>query len=381
MGWFSEGIEAFDLATLVSQKRWPLYVDPLVRQFLEVGVEAINDAGYTKKETWGKSVGVFVGSRISNFLSYLPDAIKDTIIGTGQNFISALLSHVYNLTGPSMVIDTACSSSLSSLHLACQSIVRGESEMALAGGVDILLDQVPYIGLSESRALSPDGRCYPFDQRANGFVPGEGSGAVLLKPLEKAIEDGNHIYGVIESSAINNDGNTMGVTTPNPDAQCSVIEAAIQRAQVDIRSISYIETHGIGTMISDPMELKGLTKVFRRLTQDKQFCAVGSVKGNFGHLLSTSGIVSFIKVMLSLYHQQLPPIVHCKTPNRRFEFNQSPFYPNTSLKGWSGYEGVRRAGISSFGFGGTNVHVIVSDQEIQQCRKQTKRQPLPKNSL
>ncbi|GAX60240.1 difficidin polyketide synthase [Candidatus Scalindua japonica] len=376
-GGFIEGIEEFDPEYFGISKELAPHIDPLMRQFLEVGVEVINDAGYTKKEIWGKDVGVFVGSRISNFVYYLPNVLKESIVGTGQNFIAALLSHIYNLKGPNMVIDTACSSSLSSLHLACQSLAKGESEMAIAGGVDVLLDQLPYIALSEGRALSPDGRCYTFDQRANGFVPGEGCGAVLLKPLKKAIMDNDRVYGIIEATAMNNDGNTMGITTPNPDAQREVIQKALQKSQVNIRSITYMETHGTGTMIGDPMELKGLTSVFRRFTQDQQFCAVGSVKSNVGHLLSAAGIASLIKVMLSIYHQQIPPTLHCTKPNSRFVFKQSPFYPNIILKEWLGYKGVRRAGISSFGFGGTNVHVIASDQGLEYDSKNVKRQPLP----
>ena len=180
-----------------------------------------------------------------------------------------------------MVVDTACSSSLSCLHLACQSLALGESEMALIGGVDILLDQTPFLVLSEGGALSQHGRCRTFDEKADGFVPGEGCGALLLKPLHAAKREGDKIYGIIEASTINNDGRTMGVTTPNPQAQQRVIESAIRKAQIDVRSITYVETHGTGTMIGDPMELKGLEHAFRKFTTDRQFCGVGKRENQY----------------------------------------------------------------------------------------------------
>ncbi len=225
-----------------------------------------------------------------------------------------------------------------------------ESDMAIAGGVDILLDQKPYVMLSEARALSPEGKCHTFDEKADGFVPGEGCGAVLLKRLDDALAEGDRIYAVIDSSAVNNDGQTMGMTTPNPKAQSAVIKSP-EKGGIDADTLSYVETHGTGTMIGDPIELKALTEVFREVTEERQFCGVGDVKTNFGHLMSAAGIASIIKVALSIKNQMLPPTLHCKTPNPRFKFDQSPFFPNTSLKEWRPRKGVLRAGISSFGFG------------------------------
>ncbi|WP_139488197.1 beta-ketoacyl synthase N-terminal-like domain-containing protein [Brevibacillus dissolubilis] len=376
-GGFIDGIEYFDPKFFSLKEEDAPNIDPLIRQFLEVSIESMHDAGYGKKDLWNKRVGVFVGSRVANFAPRIEDYTKNSIIGIGQNFIAAHLSHLYNFKGPNMVIDTACSSSLVALHQACQSIVSGESEMALAGGVDILLDEMLYLILSEGKALSPDGKCHTFDEKANGFVPGEGAGAVLLKPLDKAMADGDRIYAVIEASAINNDGHTMGITTPNPDMQVDVIETALRQGKIDPSTISYIETHGTGTMIGDPIELKALTKVFRESTDERQFCGVGSSKTNIGHLLSAAGIASFIKVCLSLHHKQLPPTLNCEKPNPRFEFGSSPFYPNTSLQDWIPRQGVRRAGISSFGFGGTNAHMIVSDAPDALALYQPKREALP----
>ncbi|MDT8977374.1 SDR family NAD(P)-dependent oxidoreductase [Paenibacillus sp. chi10] len=376
-GGFIDDIEYFDPEFFNISEDEALQMDPLIRQFLEVSVETFQDAGYTREELSNKKVGIFAGSRVGYFASRIPKMLKNSVTGTGQNFIASYAAHFLNLKGPNMVVDTACSSSMVSIHLACQSLMLHESELALAGGVDILLDEKSYIVLSEGRALSPDGKCHTFDEKANGFVPGEGCGAVLLKRLDKAMADGDQIYAVIEASAINNDGRTMGITTPNPEAQSNVIQEALLKAGVNPASISYIENHGTGTMIGDPIELKALTKVFQESTMEKQFCAVGSVKTNLGHLLSAAGIASFIKVVLSLHHKQLPPTLNCETPNPRFEFESSPFYPNTRIQEWKPREGIRRAGISSFGFGGTNIHMIVSETPGQMEWRKI-RQPLPR---
>jgi acyl transferase domain-containing protein len=260
------------------------------------------------------------------------------------------------------------------VHLACQSLRSGESELALAGGVDILLDESVYLTLSESRALARDGRCKTFDEKADGFVPGEGAGVVLLKPLRKALADGDRVYAVIDATAVNNDGHTMGITTPDPAGQRAVIQAALRAGGVDPRTIGYVEAHGTGTMIGDPIELRALTEVFSASTERKGFCAVGSVKSNFGHLLSAAGMSGLIKVALSLMHRELPPTLHCQTPNPRFRFEASPFFPNTQLRPWEPLEGVRRAGLSSFGFGGTNAHALVSEAPANQSPL---RAPLP----
>jgi len=192
---------------------------------------------------------------------------------------------------------------------------------------------------------------------------GEGCGAVLLKPLSKAIRDGDAIYALIDATAMNNDGHTMGITTPNPAAQADVIRKALSISRIDPSGISYMEAHGTGTMIGDPIELKSLTKVFREFTDERQFCPIGSVKTNIGHLLSAAGIASLIKVILSVIHRKIPPTLNCKTPNPRFEFEDSPFYPAVRAVEWNPKSDVRRAGINSFGFGGTNVHIILAEAD------------------
>ena len=362
-GGFLDDIESFDPGAFNIAEDLAPHVDPLVRQFLETSLQAVRHAGYERAEWSGKRVGVFVGSRVANYAERIGRLHRSSIVGTGQNFIAAHLSDLFNLRGPSLVIDSACSSSLVALHLAAQSLLSGETDVAVAGGVDILLDELPYLNLSEGRALSPDGRCHTFDERANGFVPGEGCGVVILKPLARAQADGDRIYAVLDGSAVNNDGHTMGITTPNPAAQREVIESALAAAGASAASVGYVEAHGTGTMIGDPIELKALTQVFRGATEACGVCGVGSVKTNLGHLLSAAGIASFIKVVLALHHGHLPPTLHCHTPNPRFEFAKSPFYPVTQGGEWSrpAGGGPRRAGISSFGFGGTNCHVIVSE--------------------
>ncbi|HBI36193.1 MAG: hypothetical protein A2015_05060 [Spirochaetes bacterium GWF1_31_7] len=361
-GGFIDGIEYFDESYFNISRDSAPHLDPLVRQFLETTTNAIYDAGYSKENIWNTNVGVFVGARSSNFSNYISDANKHTITGIGQNFIAAHVSHFFNLKGPSMVIDTACSSSIVSINSACQSILANESSIAIAGGVEILLDEKPYLILSQSHALSPDGKCHTFDKKANGFVPGEGSGVIILKSLEDAVKDGDYIYAVIDSIGVNNDGNTMGITTPNIDAQYEVINNTIHKAKIDPASISYIETHGTGTMIGDPIELNALRKVFDEYTGGaKQVCGIGSVKTNIGHLLSASGIAGVIKVILSIQNKQLPPTLNCETPNPRFKFEDSPFYIIDKLKDWTVSSDIRRAGISSFGFGGTNAHIIISE--------------------
>ncbi len=360
-GGFVEGIELFDPAFFNISQQEARQVDPLVRLFLEVSVQALRDAGYEQAELSGGRVGVFVGSRRSDYDDRIETFTKNTITGIGQNFIAAQASHFLNFRGPSMVVDSACSSSVASIHLACRSLLAGESDLALAGGVDVLLDEKVYLLLTEANALSPTGCCRAFDLRADGYVPGEGAGVLLLKPLDRAVQDGDQIYGIILSSALNNDGRTMGITTPNLEAQQEVIETALAQAGVEPGSITMLEANGTGTMLGDPIELRALSQVFRKRTAEKQFCAIGSVKTNIGHLHTAAGIASVMKVLLSLAHAEIPPTLHCDTPNPRFDFAGSPFFPNTHLRRWAPKEGVRRAGVTTFGFGGTNGHIILEE--------------------
>ena len=369
-GGFLENIEDFDPAYFKIPEDLAPQLDPLERQWLEVSAEAIKDAGFDKKEMWGKQVGVYAGSRSGSFKDKLKHLHKDFIVGTGQNFITAHLAHIYNLKGPNMVVDTACSSSLTAIDLAVKDLRLGITEMALAGGVDILLDEGHFVGMSTAEVLSKDGRTKAFDEKADGTGLGEGCGVIVLKRLSDAIANNDQIYAVIDGTSVNNDGSTMGITTPNPKAQQELIESAITNGNIDRSTISYVEAHGTGTLIGDPIELKGITAVLSKNNSNLK-CAVGSVKTNIGHLMSAAGIAGVIKVALSISASKLPPTLNCETPNPRFDFDNSPVYPVRELQDWNGVEGIKRAGISAFGLGGNNAHVILSNQGIPNENKIT----------
>jgi acyl transferase domain-containing protein/NAD(P)-dependent dehydrogenase (short-subunit alcohol dehydrogenase family)/acyl carrier protein len=356
---FIDEVGHFDADYFNFSDEQAMQLDPLCRHFLEVSVKAVANAGYTLAELSGQQIGVFTGSRSANYVDKIKPWGKSTIVGTGQNFIAAHLSHFANWSGPALVVDTACSSSLVSIHLACQSLINNETDMAIAGGVDLLIDERPFEFLAAAKALSATGQCRPFDRQADGLVPGEGAAAVLLKPLAKAIADGDNIIAVIQASAINNDGNTMGYTTPNPVRQKEVILSAWQRGKVNPEEIVYLETHGTGTAIGDPIELQALTSAFREYTQKNSFCAVGSVKANIGHLLSAAGIASFVKAAFVLRHRTLPPLISCENPNPRFDFAHSPLYLNSESVSINATDQPIYAGVSSFGFGGTNAHIVL----------------------
>ncbi|WP_103534501.1 beta-ketoacyl synthase N-terminal-like domain-containing protein [Streptomyces sp. SM11] len=332
------------------------HLDPLARKALEVSVECLRDAGYREDEVRGGAVGVFVGTRTGNHRAHLQPPERPYIAGVNQNFVAAHISHFLDLTGPNLVIDSACSSSLVSIHLAAQSLASGESSMALAGGVDLLFDEEPYLMLSAAKALSPSGRCRTFDESADGLVPGEGAGMVLLKRLDDARRDGDRVLAVLESSGVNNDGRTMGYTTPSGRAQRVLIADVLNRAGIDARTVGYVEAHGTGTMIGDPIELQALTAVHRTHTEDVGYCGIGSIKSTMGHLLSAAGVAGFIKAVQILRHGLVVPTLHCERPNPRFAFAESPFFPVTRV---SELPPNSRVAVSAFGFGGTNAHVLL----------------------
>lgn len=376
--------------------------DPQQRIFLQIAWEVLQQAGYGGKHRTNK-IGVFVGteqnSYMEHFIGYRSymlikeslekqdaflrlsqedrqvvlreiegilepgELVADAIAGNGLNEVAARVSHCLNLTGPSMIVNTACSSSLVALHHACESIRQGQAEMAIAGGVNLNLTATPFVSLSRVTALSQTGVCYPFDNRANGMVLSEGAGAVLLKPLQQAINDGDYIHGVIKASAVNNDGHSQGITAPRPQGQAEVIRQAYVNGGIHPETISYVETHGTGTPLGDPIEVEGMAQAFRSFTSKKGFCGIGSVKSSIGHMLSAAGIVSLIKVVLAMKHQRIPHTIHFEEANQNINFSESPFYvvdkkPRTwERKG----EIPRRAGVNAFGFGGTNAHVILEE--------------------
>ncbi|MBN8218507.1 MAG: SDR family NAD(P)-dependent oxidoreductase, partial [Spirochaetes bacterium] len=295
-------------------------MDPQQRIFLELVQECLDRAGYYGHDIAGTQTAVFVGAGETEYARHPGEKTtkyegRNGVVNTITNLIACRVSDFYDLHGPSWVVHTACSSSLVAIHNACQSILSGESEMAFAGGTELYFEETFFIGFSNSKVLSPDFKCRTFDKKANGFAMGEGAGVVLLKPYEKAVADGDRIYGVILASAANNDGKTMGLTTPNIHAQKRVIQTALERGKIDAGSISYYEAHGTGTYLGDPIEVKAASEVYRQYTQDANYCAIGSVKSNMGHSLMASGAVSFLKLLLCLRHRTLVPTLHCEEPH------------------------------------------------------------------
>jgi len=361
-----DNIYAFDATYFGISDQDAQVMDPQHRIFLELTEELRCRAGYTRQDLDSTRTAVYIGGGESPYVrknvAEIPgDSQKHLLINTIQNMMAARISDFYNLKGTSQIIDTACSSSLVALHQACRDLRSGECAMAIVGGCELLIGPYLHLAFSQAEVLSDDGVSRIFDERANGFVLGEGLGVVLLKPYEDALRDGDHVLAVILGSAANNDGHTMGLTVPSLEGQKDVIKKALENSRVGVDSIAYLEAHGTGTLLGDPIEIRAATQVFREFSQRKQFCAVGSVKSNMGHLMRAAGIASFIKVILALDHRIIPPTLHCTTPHPRFQFENSPFYPITAAKAWQPHEGTRRAAISSFGFGGTNCHMILEE--------------------
>ena len=371
-GGFLEDIDKFDPLFFKISPKEAKSMDPQERLFLECCYHAIEDAGYTPENLGSnEKIGVFAGAMNSRYTTQpLHYSIANRV------------SYLFNFQGPSLAVDTACSSSLTAIHLALESIYSGLSECAIAGGVNLIIDPEHYQELSAFTMLSVGNQCKSFGEAADGFIDAEGVGAVVLKPLAKAEQDGDHIYGVIKGSAINAGGKTNGYTVPNPKAQASVVLTALKRAGLQATDLSYIEAHGTGTALGDPVEIAGLTRAFKASEKsshnylanihenEKMFCAIGSLKSNIGHCESAAGIAGLTKVLLQFKHQQLVPSLHADVINPEIDFNQTPFKLQKRLEKWvrpiTTFEGVtqeapRAAGISSFGAGGANAHIIVQE--------------------
>ena len=359
-GGFIEDIDKFDPLFFQISPREAERMDPQERLFLETAYHTIEDAAYTPETLeQTRKIGVFVGVMNSRYP-----------LQPAYSSIANRISYLFNFQGPSMAIDTACSSSLTAIHLALESIYNGFSKCAIAGGVNLIIDPMHYFGLVEMGMLSTGNECKSFGHHADGFVDGEGVGALLLKPLNQAIQEGDHIYGVIKGSSINAGGKTNGFTVPNPKAQSLLVSDALQRSKIPAQRLSYIEAHGTGTVLGDPIEIAGLTQAFRKTTDKKQFCAIGSIKSNIGHLESAAGIAGITKVLLQLQHQQLVPSLHASVTNSEIDFTQTPFSVQQKLEEWNHSQQPankavqdlpRIAGVSSFGAGGANAHVIVQE--------------------
>ena len=370
-GGFLKDVDKFDPLFFGIAPREAELLDPQERLFLQTAWHVLEDAGYNPEEYGGNggaagNVGVFVGVMYGEYQLYgLAETLKGHMLAAGSSYASIAnrVSYYFNFTGPSFALDSMCSSSLTAIHLACDSIRSGECESAIAGGVNLSLHPNKYIMLSQNKFTSPEGLCRSFGAGGTGFVPGEGVGAFLLKPLSRAKRDGDHIYGVIRSSSINHGGRTNGYTVPNPRAQGDLIENAIKRAGVTAEDIGYIEAHGTGTALGDPIEIAGLTRAFGKYTGRKQFIPIGSLKSNLGHLEGAAGIVAASKVLLQFEHKKISPSLHSRELNPNIDFSKTPFYVPQSLADWRQGKGPRRAGVSSFGAGGANAHLILEDYE------------------
>ena len=364
-------IESFDAFFFDINSREAEMLDPQHRIFLECAWEALERAGYNTRAMNDNAIGLYAGIArssylLNNLLPHLQQANGATayqaFMGNDKDFAPTRVSYKLNLKGPSLSVGTGCSSSLVAVHLACQSLLNGECDMALAGGAAISSPQVRGYLYQEGMIMSPEGHCRAFDAKAQGVMGGRGAGVIVLKRLVDAVADGDSIEAVIKGSAINNDGAfKVGYTAPSVDGQATVIAEALAIAEVDPDTITYIEAHGTGTQLGDPIEVAALTKAFRIQTDKKRFCAIGSVKTNFGHLDTAAGIAGLIKTVLALKHQQIPASLHFETPNPKIDFANSPFYVNSKLSAWQAGETPRRAGVSSFGIGGANAHVVLEE--------------------
>lgn len=374
-GGFVDDVDKFDARFFGISARDAQIMDPQERMFLEVAYEAVEDAGYYPeilgRDDASRDIGVFVGAVWS---SYQMLGVEEKVSGNNINPSSFLwsianrVSHWMNLSGSSLTLDTACSASLTAIKLACDAINNGECSAAIAGGVNLDLHQSKFDINSTGGSLSKDGVCRSYGKGANGYVSGEGVGALFLKPLAKAIADGDQIYGVIKSAVVTHSGRTSAYTVPNPRTQTTLISKALEQGQIDPRTIGYLEGHGTGTDFGDSIEIAGLTNAFEKYKVDKQSCSIGSIKTNIGHLEAASGIVGVQKILLQMKHRKLVPSLHSSELNANIDFKNSPFYVQQEVEEWRAKEvdGIRfprRAGISTIGIGGVNAHIILEEYE------------------
>lgn len=373
-GGFLNEVDRFDNEVFHINQLEVSLMSPEQRKFLQVAWKAIEDAGYGGNRTKNKDVGVFIGNSTDfgvpykEFIDTLnPELSSTSIAGNLNGIVASRISFLNDWKGPAVNIDTACSSSLAAIHYACMSLRAGECSMAIAGSVKI--DNLPIKEIKQKEdqlgITSEDGRTRTFDKDSNGTGLGEGVGVIVLKCLDKAIHDGDHICAVIKGSAVNHDGRSANLTAPNPAAQAEVLVRAWKDANIKPETISYIEAHGTGTKLGDPIEVTGLTDAFRKFTSKKQFCAIGSVKSNIGHLDHAAGMAGIIKLILCLEHKKMVPSIHYHAPNEQINFSDSPVYVNTEYKDWESGAGKRRCGISGFGLSGTNCHIVLEEANVE----------------
>lgn len=377
-GGFIEKPEWFDAPFFGVSPREAEALDPQQRLLLETAWEALENAGIPPSRLAESPTGVFIGICTNDYSrpqSSFPDGLNAYYgTGTAVSVAANRLSYFFDWRGPSVAVDTACSSSLVAIHLACQNLIAGECDLALAGGVNLILSPDLNIVFSQARMLSPDGRCRTFDAAANGYVRGEGCGVVVLKKWSQAIAGGDPILAVIRSSAVNQDGRSNGLTAPNGPSQESVIRKALEKAGLRPDRIDYVETHGTGTPLGDPIEVESIKSVLLQGREQDRICYIGSVKTNIGHLEAAAGIAGLMKVVLMLQHREIPPHLHFDRLNPHISLDGAPFAIATELRRFNRHSEPLRCGVSSFGFGGTNVHVILEEAPVN-LDKSVRRDP------
>lgn len=366
-GGFVDSIDRFDPSFFGISAVEAIWMDPQQRMFLEESWSALEDAGYGGKSMQEKECGVYVGCSGSGYDSlFAEDPPAHVFSGNAVSAIPARIAYCLNLQGPAIAVDTASSSSLTAIHLACQGLWSGEIEMAVAGGVFLEATPTFFNVTNGAGLLSPEGKCYSFDARANGFVPGEGAGVVVLKRLQDALRDGDHIHCVIAASGINQNGKSNGLMAPNLRAQERLERSVYDRFKINPETIQLVETNGTGTILGDSVEYQALHRAFQRYTEKRQFCALGAVATNMGHAAAAAGVAGLLKVALSLKHRQIPPSLHFQTANPAIDFESGPFYFNTELREWKVDENQRRrAAVSSFGISGTNAHLVLEEAPLR----------------
>jgi acyl transferase domain-containing protein/thioesterase domain-containing protein len=376
-----EGFERFDAEFFGLSPKEAAIMDPQHRQFLETAWEALENAGHMP-ENFPGPIGVYAGCGMGSYFYFNLCTNRDLVdsvglflmrhTGNDKDFLSTRLSHIFDLRGPSVSVQTACSTSLVAVHYATQALLNGECDMALAGGVTIEIPQMRGYVYKEGEVLSPDGECHAFDHRAQGTVFGSGAGVVVLRRAADAIEDNDHIWAIIRGTAVNNDGaDKAGYLAPSVGGQSAAIAEALAVADVPADTVDYVECHGTGTYLGDPIEVAALTDAFRKTTNETGFCRIGSVKTNIGHLDTAAGVASLIKASLSLHNRQIPPSLGYDKPNPAIDFETSPFRVNDRLTGWTSHKGPRRATVNSLGVGGTNAHVVLEEAPAQAASEES----------
>ena len=365
---YLDDVECFDRVFFGISPKEAELMNPSQRIFLELVWQLIEKSGYGKNQLKGTRTGVFLGYDSSDKIRY-SDMVSSTgvenenisTVGNIDMVTASRISYLLDLKGPAVLVNTACSSSLVAVHTACNAISNGDCDMAIVGGIRV--SAMPLYNGSSIGIVSSDARTHAFDDTLSGTGGGEGAAAIMIKPLKKAANDGDKILGVIKGSAVNQDGASIGITAPSSSAQTEVIVKAWEKAGIQVEDISYIEAHGTGTSLGDPIEIQGITSAFAKFTDKKQFCAIGSLKSNIGHLDTASGIAGIVKVLLAIKNKEIPASINFLSPNHNIDFINSPVYVNNKLKKWEPVNGKLLAGVSSFGLGGTNCHVVIGNYD------------------